>query len=88
MAANKEISRNGERHFRTRERKGPPLGIIHCRHKNDRNMNALTHEVCIKSGLDLVEKNHELHEGNCTKVFSISAGRTKNFFGKVFQNKD
>ena len=35
---------NAERHFRTRERRGPSQGIIQKGARNDRNPNAATHE--------------------------------------------
>ena len=45
--------------------------------KNDRNPNALTHEDLYQLWTQQCEE-HELQHGNCTKVFTNSAGRTKN----------
>ena len=33
--------------------------------------------MCINSGLDIVKKNYELQDGDCTHIFTKSAGRTK-----------
>ena len=50
---------NAERHFRTKERKGPSLGIIQWNPKTIAFRTVLLLRMCINCGLNFVEKNHE-----------------------------
>ena len=49
--------RNEERHFRTRERKGPSLGTFQSGRKKDRNPNAPTNQDLHQQGTQLVKTN-------------------------------
>ena len=67
--------RNAERHFRTRERKGPSQGLIQRGPRNDRNPKALANEDLHRQWTQHCENSHEQQRGNGTQLFTKSAGR-------------
>ena len=67
--------RNAERHFRTRERKGPSQGLIQRGPRNDRNPNALANKDLHRQWTQHCENTHEQQRGNGTQLFTKSAGR-------------